>query len=217
MRAVLPVPEHGAPITTVASFFDTYGDVNFKPSTVAERAQFDHRQKMRKKYNSKSDPSKGILGRPDYDTRSTRAERERKKAAGVFDYGEDVGNTFNIERRKHTVGRYSGSVEEYKAKVVQYIRDLEIELSYIDAGSAKKTRKVIIQDILNDLRKELRKNADQINPTKTGLSHKLELRVIEALKGEGQILNRMVGDVADLSRDARFVENKIALKIFLIE
>jgi hypothetical protein len=203
LRTMLPVPKHGAPVTSVPSIYDAYGEGVARPLTVPERAAFDHRQKMRKKYNSKR--------RPDYDTRSTRAERERRKAAGVFDYGEDVGNTFNIERRKHTVGRYSGSVEEYKAKVAQYIRELETELSYLDAGSAKKTRKVIIQDILTDLRRELRKNADQINPTQTGLPHKLELRVIEALKGEGQILNRMVGDVADLSRDARFVSNKIAL------
>jgi hypothetical protein len=202
-RIMFPVPKHGAPVTSVPSIYDAYGEGVARPPTVTERAAFDHRQKMRKKYNSKR--------RPDYDTRSTRAERERRKAAGVFDYGEDVGNTFNIERRKHTVGRYSGSVEEYKAKVAQYIRELETELSYLDAGSAKKTRKVIIQDILTDLRRELRKNADQINPTQTGLPHKLELRVIEALKGEGQILNRMVGDVADLSRDARFVSNKIAL------
>lgn len=203
MYHFFPAPKHGAPISTPPSIYDAYGEGVSRPLTISERAAFDHRQKMRKKYNSKK--------RPSYNTRSTRAERQRKKAAGVFDYGEDVGNTFNIERRRHTVGRFSGSVEQYKAKVASYIKELETELSYLDAGSGKKTRKIIIQDILSDLRKELNKTADQINPTKTGLPHKLELKVIKELKGEGQILNRMVGDVADLSRDARFVSNKIAL------
>jgi hypothetical protein len=199
-----PRLSHGTPIQTTPREH-VLGDPNevLRFPTKAESAQFEHRQKMRKKYNSKR--------RPDYLTSSTSKERARKKAAGVFDYGEDVGNTFNIERRKHTVGRYRGSVEEYKAKVVSYIKELETELQHLDYGSAKRTRRTIIEDILRDLKAELRKNADQINPTKTGLPHKLELRVIEALKGEGRVLNRMVGDVADLSKKARFIENKIAV------
>jgi hypothetical protein len=102
---------------------------------------------------------------------------------------EDILNTANMERRQYTVGRYAGSVAEYKAKVATYIMDLENELSYLDAGSKKQVRRAIIEDTLTDLRKEMRKTADQINPSKSGLPHKLEMKIMESLKGDDQPLN----------------------------
>jgi hypothetical protein len=94
-----------------------------------------------------------------------------------------------MEKRQYTVGRHTGSVAEYKAKVAEYIRELENELSYLDAGSKKQVRRAIIEDTLTDLRREMRKNADQINPSKSGLPHKLEMKIMESLKEEGKPLN----------------------------
>ena len=102
---------------------------------------------------------------------------------------EDRLNTANMERRQYTVGRYSGSVAEYKAKVAKYIMDLENELSYLDAGSKKQVRRAIIEDTLADLRKEMRKTADQINPSRSGLPHRLEMKIMESLKEDGKPLN----------------------------
>lgn len=139
------------------------GEGVLRPLGKGERAAFDHRRKMKARYNNPE--------RRSYLTR------------------EDRLNTANMERRQYTVGRYSGSVAEYKAKVAKYIMDLENELSYLDAGSKKQVRRAIIEDTLTDLRKEMRKTADQINPSRSGLPHKLEMKIMESLKGDDQPLN----------------------------
>lgn len=182
---VYPKPRHGAPITTTASRFDAIGEGVVRPLDIGERARFDHRQKMRKKYNS-------------------------PKRRSYLTY-EDRTNTANMQRRLHTVGRHRGSVAEYKAKVAEYIRQLETELSYLDAGSKKQVRRAIIEDTLADLRKEMRKTADQINPSKTGLPHKLELKIIAALKEEGQPLSHLSKTIEAAGKDISTVRNKSIL------
>lgn len=165
-----------------------------RPLNVGELAAFQHRQKMRKKFNS--------AGRRSYET------------------FEDQKNAANLARRRHSVGRYRGSVDEYKAKVAAYIKQLEIELSYLDYGKKKAVRRAIIEDTLADLRKELRKTADQINPSVTGLPHKLELKIMEALKEDTNLpdqatrsglLSFMNKDLPSAGRDIRSVRNKSIL------
>ena len=156
-------PKNGAPISTPASRYDPMGEGVLRPLPKGERAAFDHRRKMKARYNNPE--------RRSYLTR------------------EDRLNTANMERRQYTVGRYSGSVAEYKAKVAKYIMDLENELSYLDAGSKKQVRRAIIEDTLADLRKEMRKTADQINPSISGLPHKLEMKMMESLKEDDKPLN----------------------------
>jgi len=167
VQSLMPVPENGVPVN-LATRFDLLGSGSVRVPNPNELMQFKTRRKLINKYNSKN--------RPFYETK------------------EDIAMSANMERGIQKVGRQPGSVAEYKARVQAYIHQLNVELTYLREGSATQVRRTIINDTILDLKRELRKTSLEINPTVTGLPHKIELKILETMKTPDGALPHLAGE-----------------------